>query len=271
MLKIITYIVAFYLLYCGLLFFLQRQIIFPRHYAEPVPQVSQKISELEKIWLELSFGKVESWFMPPMAEGKRPVLIFAHGNAELIDHWPKVLKPLTRSGFGIYLVEYPGYGRSQGIPSQDTVVETFTAAYDFIIDRPEVDKKRVVFWGRSLGGGAVCALAEKRTPAAMILMSTFTSISGMAIKFGVPGFFVRDPFDNLKTVEAFDGPVLVIHGKHDEVIPYSHGEKLYKAAAQGKLITYPCGHNDCPPDWDRFFEDIKRFLTTMEVQNGKNS
>lgn len=271
MLKILTWVLIFYFSYCGFLFAFQRQILFPRHHTIPMPQVAEKIPGLEKIWLELSFGKVESWFLPPVcAETKCPVLIFAHGNAELIEHWPEFFLPLTRSGIGVYLVEYPGYGRSQGLPSQKTILETFMAAYDHIIDRPDVDSNGVVFFGRSIGGGAVCALAEKRKPAAIILMSTFTSVSRMARKFGVPGIFIRDPFDNLRTMESFDGPLLVIHGKHDEIIPYSHGIKLSKAASRGKLITYECGHNDCPPDRDVFYEDIITFLIKSGVHNGKN-
>ncbi|MFO8084027.1 MAG: alpha/beta hydrolase [Desulfobacterales bacterium] len=271
MLKILTWGLVFYLLYCGLMFLFQRQIIFPRHHAEQLPESAKKISGLEKIWLELSFGKVESWFLPPIAEGKHPVMIFAHGNAELIDHWVEAFLPLTRSGLGVYLVEYPGYGRSQGLPSQDTVVETFTEAYDYIIGRSDVDPEKVVFLGRSLGGGVVCALAQKRKPAAIILMSTFTGISAMAKKFGVPGFFIRDPFDNLKTVESYDRPLLVIHGKHDGTVPYSHGVKLSKNAPYGKLITYDCGHNDCPPDWDTFYDDIRKFLINSKIQNEKKS
>ena len=271
MLKILTSVLIFYLLYCGLLFAFQRQILFPRHQAIPMPQVAEKISGLEKIWLELSFGKVESWFLPPVCnEGKCPVLLFAHGNAELIEHWPEFFLPLTHSGIGVYLLEYPGYGRSQGLPSQKTIVETFIAAHDQIIDRPDVNPDGVVFFGRSIGGGAVCALAEKRKPMAIILMSTFTSISRMAGKFGVPGIFIRDPFDNLRTMESFDGPLLVIHGKHDEIIPYSHGINLSGAAPHGQLITYECGHNDCPPDRDVFYDDIITFLIKSGVHNGKN-
>ncbi len=270
MIKLFIWGLILYLLYCGVLFVFQRQIIFPRYHAIQMPQVAEKIPGLEKIQLELSFGKVESWFLPAVCDNEKcPGLIFAHGNAELIDHWPEFLLPLTRSGIAIYLVEYPGYGRSEGTPSQNTIVETFVAAHDHMINRPEVDPNKVVYLGRSIGGGAVCALVEKRKPAAMVLMSTFTSVSGMARKFGVPGIFIRDPFDNLKTVASFDRPLLVIHGKHDEIIPYSHGVKLYEASSRGRLITYDCGHNDCPPNWDVFYEDIRKFLIESEVHNGK--
>jgi uncharacterized protein len=268
MLKTLTWVLIFYLLYSGFLFLFQRRILFPRHYAIPMPQVAEKISRLEIIWLELSFGKVESWFLPPIgSKGKRPVILFAHGNGELIEHWPELFLPLTHSGIGVYLVEYPGYGRSEGLPSQKTILETFIAAHDHIVDHPDVDSNRVVLLGRSIGGGAVCALAEKRKPAAIILMSAFSSVSRMARKFGVPGFFIRDPFDNLKSVRSFDGPLLVIHGKQDEIIPYSHGVKLSEAASRGELVTYDCAHNDCPPDWNVFYDDIRAFLIKSNIDD----
>ncbi len=270
MLKIITWAAVFYFLYCGLMFLFQRQIIFPRYHVEPAPGTASRIDGLERIWLELDFGKVESWFLPAGGEGKHPVVIFAHGNAELIDHWAEPLLPLTGAGIGIYLVEYPGYGRSQGSPSQESIVETFTLAYDRILERPDVDPQRVVFFGRSLGGGVVCALAEKRKPSALVLMSTFTGISRMAQKFGVPGFFVRDPFDNLETVKSLSVPVLVIHGKQDETVPYFHGAELAETAPRATLISYECGHNDCPPDWKIFYGDFKTFLINSHLMNPKS-
>ncbi len=226
-----------------------------------MPHAADKIPGLEKIRLDLPFGQVESWYLPPVSNDKpRPVLIFAHGNAELIDHWPAFFHPLTRFGIGVLLVEYPGYGRSDGSPSQESVTAAFVEAYDRIVERKDVAPDQVVFAGRSIGGGAVCALAEKRRPAALILMSAFKSVGSMALKFGVPGCFVRDPFDNLKTVRSYDGPVLVMHGKHDDIIPYSHGLALSQASPDGRLISYDCAHNDCPPSWEVFYQDIVKFL-----------
>ncbi len=82
----------------------------------------------------------------------------------------------------------------------------------------------------------------------------------MASKYLVPGFIAPDPFDNLSVVGPYNGPALIIHGKNDELIPYKQGLTLYKAAKQGTLLTYNCGHNDCPPNWDKFFQDIEPIL-----------
>ena len=157
-------------------------------------------------------------------------------------------------------MEYPGYGSSAGSPSQDSIVQIFVAAYDDLVSRKDIDSSRIIFFGRSLGGGAVCALAQERSSAALILMSTFTSVRSFAKQFLLPSFLVRDPFDNLSVIKNYPGPVLILHGRHDEVIPFTHGQKLYQTAQYGKMIAYEAGHNDCPPDWKVFWRDVSGFL-----------
>jgi len=268
LLKYIIWPLCIYMAYCGLLFLLQRQIMFPRRMIAPPSPSAPKLPGLEKIWLETDAGKVESWLLPPdpgSAAGPVPAVIFGHGNGELIDFWPDDLKGFARLGITLLLVEYPGYGRSAGSPSQESITETFVAAYDALTSRKDIDATRIVLFGRSLGGGAVCALSIKRPSAAIILMSTFTSARSFAKGYLAPSFLVRDPLDNLSAVEKYKGPILVLHGRHDTVIPFSHGAALRKAAPRGKLIAYEAGHNDCPPDWGVFWKDIEAFLREIGI------
>ena len=261
LIKLIGSALLIYAAYCVLLFFLQRQVVFPR-YMIPTPSVPDlKVLGIEPLWLETSFGKVEAWYLPPILAGKpSPAVIFGHGNGELIDYWPNELGRFASMGVGLLLVEYPGYGRSAGSPSQDSISETFTLAYDRLAARKDVDPSRIVLFGRSLGGGAVCDLALKRPSAALILMSAFKSVSAFAVRYLAPAFMIRDPFDNLAAVRQYPGPVLVIHGAFDEVVPFSHGRELHAAARNGKMIAYEAGHNDCPPDWPAFWRDVEEFL-----------
>jgi pimeloyl-ACP methyl ester carboxylesterase len=237
--------------------------MFPRSQIKAPSGMVKDISGLEKIWLGTSHGKVEAWFLPPDPEygmSPAPAIIFAHGNAELIDFWPEEFKKFSALGIGVLLVEYPGYGRSEGRPSQRNITEAFVASYDTLIARKDVDPSRIVLFGRSLGGGVVCALAAERPSAALILLSAFTSVRSCAAKFFVPGFLVLDRFDNLAVVGSYPGPVLVVHGRHDSLIPYEHGVALHGAAQRGEMLTYDCGHNDCPPSWDTFWRDLELFL-----------
>lgn len=263
MIKIAGLILIFYVFYSGFLFMVQRKIMFPRYMIDVPPEGEVNVPGMEKIWLKTGHGTIESWYLPPITKPGAlpyPAVIFAHGNGELIDFWPVELKRFTRFGIGVLLVEYPGYGRSKGTPSQTSITETFVTAYDMLTARADVDASKIILVGRSLGGGAVCALAAKRPTAALILMSTFTSARSFATKYLIPGFLVRDPFDNLSVVRSFYGPVLIMHGKRDEVIPYKHGLALHRATRNGKMITYDSGHNDSPPDWDIFWQDVESFL-----------
>jgi fermentation-respiration switch protein FrsA (DUF1100 family) len=251
------------------LYGVQRGMIFAGSSRAADPHAARRHPAFESAWVEIPGARVETWFAPATGseDGQdRPVVIFAHGNGELIDDWPDMLAGFSELGLHLLLVEYPGYGRSTGQPSQSSVHDVMLAAYDAVVARPGVSADRVVLYGRSLGGGAVCSVLGERNVAALILQSTFESVTAIAWQsFRLPGFLVRDPFDNRSAVEDFEGPVLVIHGQQDRLIPHTHGVALHAVARDGRLVTYPCGHNDCPPSWPRFWRDVGSFLAEAGV------
>ena len=250
---------------------IQRSILFPRQIAQQDPRAAERVAGLEKIWIDSDQGPVEGWFIPGegVSPGRPgPAVLFAHGNAELIDDWPEVLSPYRRLGVSLLLPEYRGYGRSAGEPTQEAITRDFQRFYDWLAARPEVDRKRIVFHGRSLGGGAVSALARLRPCAALILQSTFVSVTALARRFLLPGFLVADPFDNERALTGLDLPVLIVHGTLDSFIPFAHARKLRAVAARGELLAYPCDHNDCPPDWEVFFRDVGSFLGRHDLLHG---
>ena len=253
---------ALYVFYGAVLFFAQRRFIFPRHLVRTPPVDETVARGIERIWLTSRAGRTEAWLLAPeTGADPAPAVIVAHGNTELIDHWAGETAALRRLGFAVLLVEYPGYGRSEGAPTQASATEAFVAAYDMLAARRDIDTERIVYLGRSLGGGVACALAAERPPAALVLISTFRSVNAMAAeKFFVPPIFARDPFNNLKTIGSYPGPVLIAHGTRDNLIPYSHGVALREASGRGRLITYEAGHNNCPPDWPAFWAEVERFL-----------
>jgi pimeloyl-ACP methyl ester carboxylesterase len=240
-----------------LLWVAQRRVLFPAPLAAGgAPQIDA-LGAL-RTWLEAPGLRAEAWLLPATGGGPdaAPLIVFAHGNGELIDHWAREFETARERGAAVLLVEYPGYGRSAGRPSQDSITRAFVAAYDWAVAQPRIDGQRVIGWGRSLGGGAVCALARERRLRALVLESTFTSVRAIAARFGLPGFLVRDPFDNRSVVAAFAGPILLLHGEHDEVIASAHARALHAAAGTSELQLAPCGHNDCPRPWP----SVGRFL-----------
>jgi fermentation-respiration switch protein FrsA (DUF1100 family) len=242
--------------YLAVIFFVQRGVIFqpPMARRAPVPAGVRSVELLGR------GGRIESWFLQPTnaGAGRAPLLLFTHGNAELIDNFADQFTVPRAAGYAVLLVEYPGYGRSAGNPSEASIREAILAAYDWARNSPEVDPTRIVAYGRSLGGGAACIVATSRPVAALILESSFTSVRALGRQLLVPGFLIRDPFENLVALRSYRGPLLVLHGNHDEVIPVEHGRRLAAAVPGAEFELLTCGHNDCPRSWETIMEFLSK-------------
>ncbi len=243
---------------------LEELILFPGHLLG-APRTPPRVEGLERMTVSSIDGEMEAWFLPCFGAStneRRPVVVFAHGNGEIIDEWADELAPYRSMGFAVFLPEYRGYGRCPGTPSEIAITEDFVAFYDQLVRRPDVDGARVVLHGRSLGGGAVCALAKRRSAAGLILESTFTSVADVARRWFVPSSILTNRFDNDTLVREFPHPVLVLHGRRDKVIPYSHGQDLARMARQAKLVTYDCDHNDMARQPDGYWREVESYLKT---------
>lgn len=254
-----------YAVYALLVFVMQRQIIYP---GRNIPVSGQPPAGIVPIAVITAAGSSEAWFMPPLKRNRgerRPLVIFLHGNGEVIDYLPEQVEGFRQLGMGVLLVEYPGYGRSSGNPTESSISRTAVAAYDAALKRDEVDPERIIIFGRSLGGGAASALAARRPSRALILQSTFTSTRAFARSFLVPGFLVRDLFDNAAVVAAYRQPILLFHGSRDTMVPPEHSRELQRLAPHARLVEFNCGHNDFPPDWREFYRVIAAFLKDVGV------
>jgi fermentation-respiration switch protein FrsA (DUF1100 family) len=238
----------------------QRSLLFPR---PPVPALSSRPANAQQVWLSTPDGPVESWYLPPIEPQihPSPLMIVFHGNSELIDDLPQEFAQPRRWGLAVLLVEFPGYGRSSGAPSQPSVTATALAAYDWSAVQTTIDPSRVVAYGRSLGGAAAAILASKRSLAALVLESTFTSVRTFAHRFWLPEFVVRDPFDTIALLTGYGRPTLILHGDRDELVPPHHAEQLAHAADHARLQFLPCGHNDCSRPWQL----VRTFLSDARV------
>jgi uncharacterized protein len=258
--RIAVVVAAVWVLWGMVAYFGQRGIIYPGTGIR-VPSLPPLPRGADLLRIPVAGGFSEAWYFPPHGAGaRRPAAILFHGNGEVIDFMLPDAEAFLALGMAVLLVEYPGYGRSVGMPSEQSITVAAVAAYDILAERKEIDSGRIIAFGRSLGCGAACALSTKRPLAALILQSPFTSIRAMAARFLLPPFLARDVFDNAGTVRVFQGPVLVFHGTRDEIIPFSHGKKVAAAAAHGTLIPLACGHNDCPPAPEAFWKTIAGFL-----------
>lgn len=252
---------------------LHRSVLFPVHLvgaASDRPDAA--VASLERYWLDTPAGRTEIWFMPGHGVSDQqpgPLVIHAHGNGELIDIWPVILNRYRQMGISVGQVEYRGYGRSDGRPSQATVTADFVAAYDLLASRADVDSARIIGHGRSVGSGAICALAAERPLAAMVLESPFASVSDIALGYGIMPWFVTNRFDNRAVVAEFAGPILLLHGRDDRVIGIGHSRKLARSARDSRLVEFDCGHNDMPVDSQAYWQAIEQRLHPLLSRPGR--
>ncbi len=252
--------------YAALLFLIQRTLVFPGSKRELSRPDRTPPPGVDQLWLATSFGRVEAWLLAAESSEPGPAVLFTHGNGELMDDWAGEMGPLPADGVTVLLVEYPGYGLSGGKPSRASIRETMQAAYDTLAARRTVDSERIVAWGRSLGGGAAGDLALDRPLAGLIFQSTFTSTGALAWEFyKAPPILVRDRWNNRRAVEGFDGPVLLMHGRTDEVVPFSHAETLARTRDELEVTEIPCGHNDCLSVWPRILGSVVEFLRSNSI------
>jgi fermentation-respiration switch protein FrsA (DUF1100 family) len=265
--RVMIYLLVIYLSWLLIGFFIQRSILFPRSLAGG--GAANTLNGIEVLYVETPDGPVEAWFIPGdgvSAEHPGPVVIFAHGNAELIDHWPDEMRGYTHLGVSVLLPEFRGYGRSAGDPGQRAIAEDYTEFYDIVTKRPDVDPSRIILHGRSIGGGVAAQLTADRPSAVLILQSSPASIKRMAARFLFPFFLVRDPFDSVRVIKNYPNPVLIMHGRADNIVPPGHADRLKDASTNPKsqLIWYDVDHNTLPPT-RAYWDDIERFLKDTGV------
>ena len=226
---------------CGVMYLFQRRLqYFPD--ADPVP--SPRRSGLEEITLTTSDDlKIKAWYWP----GKRDAtLLVLHGNAGHRGHRLDWVSGFHSRGWGIFLLDYRGYGGSEGSPTEEGLALDADAAADFLKAR---GVKQVVYYGRSLGAGVALSLAARRLPVALIIESgavSFVEVAQQAYPFLPVGWLMKDRFDNRPLLDKITCPGLFIHGSDDRIVPTPLGKRLYEAYGAEKelYIIEGAGHND---------------------------
>ena len=200
---------------------------------------------------------------------QRGTLIFCHGNAGNIgDRLEKILL-FHQMGLNILVIDYRGYGKSQGQPSEAGIYKDAVAAYDYLLTRQDIDRSRIIGYGESLGGAVAVDLGTKRNLAALIIDSSFTNAADMAktIYPFIPSFLLGTKLDSAAKVRTVTIPKLFIHSRADEIVPFRLGERLYQAAAQPKeFLELSGGHNDTPVEaQEKMAREIITFLRRHNV------
>ena len=214
--------------------------------------------------------KIHGWYvLHPDAKG---TLLFFHGNAGNISHRIESISIFHDIGLSVFIIDYRGYGKSDGQPSEHGTYQDARAAWDYLVDERHLHPDEIIVFGRSLGGAVAASLAAKVTPAAVILESTFTSIKELG-KYYYPylpvSWISRVLYPTDKYITSFNCPVLIIHSHQDELVPVRFGQRLFKYAPEPKMYLSISGdhNNGFLLSKDAYVNGIKRFLQTyVDVQ-----
>jgi fermentation-respiration switch protein FrsA (DUF1100 family) len=220
----------------------------------------------EDVALQTTDGvRLHAWFIP--AANPRATVLFCHGNAGNISHRLDSIRLLHSLGLQVLIFDYRGYGQSEGRPSEKGTYRDVDAAWQYLVGVRGLPEDRVIIFGRSLGAAIAADLASRTRPAVVILESAFTSVPDMAagIYPWLPvRLLSRYRYDNLDKVARITRPLLVVHSRQDEIVPFTHGERLFARAREPKqFLEMNGGHNDAFQSSRKAYTlGLKSFLDT---------
>lgn len=244
--SLIFILLSVWVLLCLLLYLFQpRFVYFPYAALEATPRdVSLRY---EDVFITTDdHVRVHGWFLPH--ESPRATLLFFHGNGGNISHRLDSLLIFHGLGLSVLIIDYRGYGRSEGRPSEAGTYSDALAAWRYLVRDRNTAGEDIVLFGRSLGSAVAVWLASRHTPRALILESGFTSTADMGrhyYPFLPVKWLTRIKYDSLTRIGSVRCPILFVHSPGDDIVPYALGRKLYAAANEPKsFLEITGGHNE---------------------------
>jgi fermentation-respiration switch protein FrsA (DUF1100 family) len=238
--------VSVLLLVVNVFFYLQQphMVFFPLKEIEQTPD--QWGMHYEKVSLKSTHDhRITGWYIPGKNHDR--ALLFFHGNGGNISHRGDSLRIFHHLGLNVLIIDYQGYGESEGTPGEQAMYDDGRAAFDYLVKDRKFKKENIVVFGRSLGGAVAARITAEKRPGAVILESTFASVPDVAsYYFPLLSKFIvsRYRFNSLAQVKKIHCPLLVLHSRQDDVIPFTSGARLYNAANNPRRFIEMVGdHN----------------------------
>lgn len=211
--------------------------------------------------------QLHGWFIPH--EGAKRTLLFFHGNAGNISHRGDSVKIFNRLGLNVFIIDYRGYGKSQGKPGEQGMYLDADSAWRYLTNSKNIEPENIIIFGRSLGGAIATKLASDVRAGILILESTFSSANDMAesiFPFLSRFIYIRFNFNSEERIKKITYPVLYIHSPDDEIIPFRLGEKIFRAANEPKMLYKLTGDHNAgfylsQPNYEQVLD---KFLTQNE-------
>ena len=246
-----------YLMLCVYAWIFADRILFPAP-RQPSYEIDQDIFFLESA----NGGKIacKGW-TPPNPKGL--TILYTHGNAEDFGRVEEFLQLWVEAGWSVFAYDYPGYGHSPGKPSEQGCYDAIDTVFEHLTKKLNIPPHKIVLWGRSLGTGPSCYLAEKEKMGGLILESPFITAYRTVTETPVVPW---DRFRNLHRAPFIQVSSLVIHGHEDEIVPFRHGKRVFNAlSGPKKFLEIPhAGHNDLSQTGgEKYRTGIHDFLTSV--------
>ncbi len=258
----------FYLLLCVGLYFVQRSMIYFPDRSRPAP-----IDGVEIVDVTAQDGqKIQSWYFAP-TDPQKPTIIYFHGNAG--NYAQRIYKAIhyIEKGYGVLLAEYRGYGGNDGDISEVGLYLDARAQINWLLKEKSLSETDIVIYGESIGSGIAVEMATEYKAHALILETPFSSLYDIASSryFFLPvKYLLKDKYMNIEKIRSINMPLLIMHGRADNVIPFAFAEKLYKHANQPKkLIVFPDANHNNLYEY-RAFDHVIDFLTGLGTNNIDN-
>jgi len=256
-----------YLGVIGVLSYLENQFVYhPR--PATIGWKQPPADDIQEVELTSADGnRLGAWWLP--CSGSERSLLYLHGNAgNLSDRGDSILKIRKQLATSVLIVDYPGYGKSTGVPSESGCYHAADAGYEFLVDQQHCDPKQLLLFGGSLGGSVAIDLAIRKPQRALIVVKSFTSAPDLGSRWfpWVPvRWLMRNQFRSIDKIKKVHTPIFIAHGDKDQVVPFEHGEELFEAANEPKafLRLVDQDHNHSLPI--EFFSELQKFLKEHPV------
>jgi len=237
---------AVWLLACGTLAAMQHGLVF-RPVSGLTATPDARGLPYQDVTLTTADGvAVHGWFLPAPDGSRGRHVLFLHGNAGNLSHRLYTLDVLHRLGHPVLIIDYRGYGRSGGRPSEDGLHADGLAAWRHLTDERGVAREDIVLYGRSLGGAVAARLAAAVDPGALVLESTFPSLRELAAQhypYAPAGWLLAYAFDTAAHLDSLRCPLLIAHSRDDEIVPWALASRLVAGAPPHTFVSLSGSHN----------------------------
>lgn len=260
--------VAIYAIFLTFLLLFQNKLLYmPSRQMDSTPK--EWGLAYEDVFLNADDGvQFHGWYIP--CDDAEKVMLFFHGNAGNISHRHASIDIFHRLGVNVLAIDYRGYGKSQGKPSEQGTYRDSRAAWDYLVGERGISPENIIVHGRSLGGAIAAWLARDCNPGALIIESAFSSVPDMAVDlypFIPSRKLVRFQYDTREYVKSVRCPVLIVHSPNDDIVPYNHGRILYETAKEPKSFHQIEGdHNyGFVQSGDVYVSGVKAFIQNLNA------